>query len=75
MSYLPFLRPMIMPARFGVDQVGLLQVGIALAINLGFLLGFSIFAARAYRANVLVYSDSGILAAFKKSRSVAKAQR
>lgn len=75
MSYLPFLSPMIMPARFGVDQVGLLQVGIALAINLVFLLGFSIFAARAYRANVLVYSDSGILAAFKKSRSVAKAQR
>ncbi|WP_338217790.1 ABC transporter permease [Lacticaseibacillus salsurivasis] len=75
MSYLPFLSPMIMPARFGVDQVGLLQVGIALAINLVFLLGFSIFAARAYRANVLVYSDSGILAALKKSRSVAKAQR
>ncbi|WP_125581031.1 ABC transporter permease [Lacticaseibacillus suibinensis] len=75
MSYLPFLSPMIMPARYGVDQVGLLQVGIALAINLVFLLGFSMFAARAYRANVLVYSDSGILAALKKSRSVAKAQR
>lgn len=71
-SYIPFISPLVMPARFGVDQVGLSAVLIAIIINVTFLAGFTWFSARAYRANVLVYSDSGLMNAFKKSLTLSK---
>ncbi|MFD1432742.1 ABC transporter permease [Lacticaseibacillus yichunensis] len=74
LSYVPFLSPMIMPARFGVDQVGLANVSVALLLNLVFLVAFTWLAAKAYAANVLVYNDSGLWKAMKKSITVAKAR-
>jgi ABC-2 type transport system permease protein len=71
-SYVPFLSPLIMPARFGVDQVGLGAVFGAILISVVFLIGFTLFSARTYRANVLVYSDSGLLKAFRKSIALGK---
>lgn len=75
LSYLPFLSPMIMPIRYGVGQVDLIQVLISLGINVGFMVGFAMIAARAYQANVLVYSQKGLWSAFKKSLTLGKRHR
>lgn len=73
LSYVPFLSPMIMPARFVAGQVSLGAALGSLAISVVFLIGFTWVSAKAYTANVLVYNDKGLWAAFKQSLSVAKA--
>ncbi len=75
LSYTPFLSPMIMPVRFGVGQVDLLQAIIAVGVNLVFVILFAMISARAYQANVLVYSQKGLLASLNKSLTLGKRQR
>ncbi|MCP9350240.1 ABC transporter permease [Lentilactobacillus hilgardii] len=72
LSYLPFLSPMIMPIRYGVGQVGMVQALMSLGVNAIFLIGFLMLSARAYQANVLVYSQKGLWAALKKSLTLGK---
>ncbi|KRM86745.1 ABC transporter permease [Lacticaseibacillus thailandensis] len=75
MSYIPFLSPMVAPARFGVGQMGLGMVTLSLIISVVFLVAFTWFSARAYRDNVLVYSDSGLFKALKKSWTLSRSSR
>lgn len=72
LSYLPFLSPMIMPVRYGIGQVDLMQAGLALGINFIFLIGFAMVSARAYQTNVLVYSQKGLWSSFRRSLSFGK---
>jgi ABC-2 type transport system permease protein len=72
LSYIPFTGAIIMPTRLAENQVGDLQVIIALLINAVFCFGFAVFAAKVYKANVLVYDDKGILSSIKKSLKFIK---
>ncbi|MFD1393519.1 ABC transporter permease [Lacticaseibacillus jixianensis] len=73
-SYLPFLSPMVMPARFGIGQASLPLALVSLAISIVFLGGFTALAERIYAANVLTYSEGGIFKALRKSLSLVRAK-
>lgn len=68
LSYIPFISPIVMPVRYGIGQVGTVEALISLGINLGFMIVFTLFSARAYKKNVLIYNDAGIFKFFKKKK-------
>lgn len=74
LSYIPFLSPMVMPARFGIGQASLPLALLSLAISLVFLGGFTVLAERIYAANVLTYSEGGIFKALRKSMTLVRAK-
>ncbi|WP_156314393.1 ABC transporter permease [Lacticaseibacillus camelliae] len=74
LSYVPFLSPMIMPARFGIGQAALGPALISLAISVVFLGGFTVLAERIYAGNVLTYSEGGIFKALRKSLTLLRAK-
>ncbi|MFD1439903.1 ABC transporter permease [Lacticaseibacillus hegangensis] len=74
LSYVPFLSPMIMPARFGIGQAALGPALISLAISIIFLGAFTVLAERIYAGNVLTYSEGGIFKALRKSLTLLRAK-
>lgn len=74
-SYIPFFSPTIMPVRYAVGSANLTEVTISMLISLLFLVVFTYFASRVYRANVLVYSDAGVLKSLRKSMTLMGSQR
>ena len=74
MSYIPFLSPLVMPARYGVGQVTLGPALLSIAISVLFLGAFTIFAERVYASNVLTYSEGGIFKALRKSLTLLRAK-
>lgn len=74
LSYVPFLSPMIMPARFGIGQATLAPALVSLGISVLFLGGFTVLAERIYAGNVLTYSEGGIFKALRKSFTLLRAK-
>lgn len=68
LSYIPFISPIVMPVRYGVGQVGNVEVLISLAVNLLFMIIFMLLCEHAYKNNVLTYNDGKIFKIFKKRK-------
>lgn len=74
-SYIPFLNVSIMPVRATMGYTTPMEVPLALLESLVFLLLFTYFAVRVYRANVLVYREGGLGKALRATFTMMKAQR
>lgn len=66
-SFFPLFTPFIMPFRIANDTVSGGELGLALAIVIVFLIIAVYISILFYKSNVLVYSDKGLIGAFKKS--------
>lgn len=74
-SYVPFLNVSIMPVRATMGYTNPIEVPIALAESLVFLLLFTYFAVHVYRANVLVYREGGLGKALRATVTMMRAQK
>lgn len=74
-SYIPFLNVSIMPVRATMGYTSPIEVPIALTESLIFLLLFTYFAVRVYRANVLVYREGGLGKALRATVTMMRAQK
>ena len=54
-SFIPFLSPLVMFMRICLVGVPMIQIVIAIAINIISIIGVGIFCAKIYRAGVLMY--------------------
>lgn len=74
-SYIPFLSCYIMPVRLAYDTVttsgALMSAGI-MAVTMVLL---TLFSAKLYKSNVLVYSEGGLLASLKQSISIMRNEK
>lgn len=74
-SFIPFLSSFTMPVRIATDTVSTSQIFISLAILLGTTVLLTLFSARMYKANVLIYSEGGIFKSLKQSFSIMKNEK
>lgn len=62
MSYIPFFAPFVMPVRWSMSSVPMLQLALSLALMVGGLLAVTWFAGRIYRTGILMYGKKPSLA-------------
>jgi ABC-2 type transport system permease protein len=74
-SYVPFLNVSIMPVRATMGYTSSFEVPLALGESLLFLLLFTYFAVRVYRANVLVYREGSLAKALRATVTMMRAQK
>lgn len=75
MSYIPFVNVSVMPVRATMGYTQNFESPLGLLESALFLVIFTLFAARVYRANVLVYSEGGLGKALRKTFTMMGAQR
>lgn len=75
LSYIPFINVSVMPVRATMGYTKAFESPLGLLESAVFLLVFTYFAARVYRANVLVYSEGSIGKALRKTFTMMGAQR
>ena len=71
-SYIPYWSSFAMPLRIVNEVVSYPGAFISLALNIVISTVVMVLSAKMYKANVLVYNDRGILAAFKQSIKLMK---
>ena len=71
-SYIPYWSSFAMPLRIVNEVVSYPGAFISLALNIVISTVVMVLSARMYKANVLVYNDRGVLAAFKQSIKLMK---
>lgn len=74
-SYIPLISSFIMPIRLASDTVSIAGATISALILLVFCLLLTMFSAKLYKSNVLVYSDGGVWKSLKQSISILKNER
>ncbi|MHC5229072.1 ABC transporter permease [Enterococcus sp. LJL99] len=74
-SYIPLISSFTMPIRLASDTVSIVGATISAGILLVFCLLLTMFSAKLYKSNVLVYSDGGVLKSLKQSISILKNER
>lgn len=74
-SYIPLISSFIMPIRLASDTVSIAGATISTLILLAFCLLLTMFSAKLYKSNVLVYSDGGVWKSLKQSISILKNER
>ncbi|MGC6769967.1 ABC transporter permease [Enterococcus sp. LJL128] len=74
-SYVPLISSFIMPIRLASETVSTSGVMISIAILLAFGILLTLFSAKLYKSNVLVYSEGGVLKSLKQSLSILKNER
>lgn len=74
-SFIPFLSSFTMPVRLASDTVSTSQIILSLAILFGSTILLTLFSARMYKANVLVYSEGGIFKSLKQSFGIMKNEK
>lgn len=71
-SYIPLISSYIMPVRLATETASVLEAVISLVILVIFGIALTIFSARLYKSNVLVYSEGGMIQSLKQSLSILK---
>ena len=71
-SYIPYWSSFAMPLRIVNEVVSYPGAFISLALNIVISTVVMVLSAKMYKANVLVYNDRGVLAAFKQSIKLMK---
>lgn len=74
-SYIPLFTPFVMPFRIASETVGTVEVWISIVGTVAFTIVLTAVSLAFYRANVLIYSDSGIIGTMKRSYAVMKSNR
>lgn len=71
-SYIPYWSSFAMPLRIVNEVVSYPGAFISLALNIVISTVVMVLSAKMYKANVLVYNDRGVFAAFKQSIKLMK---
>lgn len=71
-SYIPYWSSFAMPLRIVNEVVSYPSACISLVLNILVTAIVMILSGKMYKANVLVYNDKGVLAAFKESLKLIK---
>lgn len=74
-SYVPFISSFIMPIRLATETVSIAGALISTAILLVFGILLTLFSAKLYKSNVLVYSEGGVIKSLKQSISILQNER
>ena len=74
-SYIPLISSFIMPIRLASDTVSMTGAMISVVILAVSCLLLTLFSAKLYKSNVLVYSDGGVWKSLKQSISILKNER
>ncbi|WP_208560262.1 ABC transporter permease [Marinilactibacillus kalidii] len=74
-SYIPLFTPFVMPFRIASETVGTVEIWISIIGTIAFTVVLTAVSLAFYRANVLIYSDSGIFGTMKRSYAVMKSNR
>ncbi|MBL1228536.1 ABC transporter permease [Enterococcus sp. BWB1-3] len=74
-SYIPFISSFIMPIRLATETVSTAGVLISIGILLAFGIILTLFSAKLYKSNVLVYSEGGVIKSLKQSISILQNER
>lgn len=74
-SYIPLISSFIMPIRLANETVTNTGAMISLLILLVFGVLLTMFSAKLYKSNVLVYSEGGVLKSLKQSISILRNER
>lgn len=74
-SYIPLISSFIMPIRLASDTVSIAGATISALILVVFCFLLTLFSAKLYKSNVLVYSDGGVWKSLKQSISILKNER
>lgn len=74
-SYIPLISSFIMPIRLASETVTSTEAMISVLILVVFGILLTIFSAKLYKSNVLVYSEGGVLKSLKQSISILKNER
>lgn len=71
-SFIPLISSYIMPVRLATETVSTMEAIVSLVILAVFGIILTIFSARLYKSNVLVYSEGGMIQSLKQSISILK---
>ncbi|MCA5012708.1 MULTISPECIES: ABC transporter permease [unclassified Enterococcus] len=74
-SYIPLISSFIMPIRLASETVSTTGAVISVVILVVFGILLTLFSAKLYKSNVLVYSDGGVWKSLKQSISILKNER
>ncbi|MBM7688312.1 sodium ABC transporter permease [Enterococcus ureilyticus] len=74
-SYIPLISSFIMPIRLASETVTTAGAMISVVILVVFGLLLTMFSAKLYKSNVLVYSEGGVLKSLKQSISILRNER
>ncbi|OJG75982.1 ABC transporter permease [Enterococcus quebecensis] len=74
-SYIPLISSFIMPIRLASETVTTAGAIISVMILIVFGLLLTMFSAKLYKSNVLVYSEGGVWKSLKQSISILKNER
>ncbi|MBL1227506.1 ABC transporter permease [Enterococcus sp. BWR-S5] len=71
-SYIPLISSFIMPIRLATETASTAEGMISLGVLLVFGVLLTLFSAKLYKSNVLVYSEGGMLKSLRQSISILK---
>ncbi|WP_321384667.1 ABC transporter permease [uncultured Enterococcus sp.] len=71
-SYIPLISSFIMPIRLATETASMAEGMISLGVLLVFGILLTLFSAKLYKSNVLVYSEGGMLKSLRQSISILK---
>lgn len=74
-SYIPLFTPFVMPFRIASETVGQIGIWISIIGTVGFTAILTYLSFVFYRANVLIYSDGGVIKSLKRSWGLLKSNR
>ncbi|WP_413527583.1 ABC transporter permease [Marinilactibacillus psychrotolerans] len=74
-SYIPIFTPFVMPFRIASETVDTLGIWLSIFGTIAFTALLTYLSLIFYRANVLIYSDGGIIKSMKRSWGVLKSNR
>lgn len=69
-SFIPLVSSYVMPIRLATNTVSLTEASISFALLILFGIGLTLFSARLYKSNVLVYSEKGMFQSLKQSLTI-----
>lgn len=74
-SYVPLISSFIMPIRLATETASIAEGMISLAVLLIFGILLTLFSAKLYKSNVLVYSEGGMLKSLRQSISILRNEK
>lgn len=74
-AQIPLFTPFIMPFRVAAETVSSTEIVISIVVSVLFMAFVLWFSLLFYKSNVLIYSDKGMVNAFKRSFALWKSER